>query len=121
MTEPDRGPKHAPGSDGVTLRLLWPQWQGVGAMSITEPRDVRTGTLRRIDLAGKRVAIVTAAGRYAAYAVQFASPHETTVVVDVRTGWERYRVRTPRGSNAYGLAPDGRCGSSSAAAARAGS
>jgi hypothetical protein len=115
MTEPDRGPKHAPGSDGVTLRLLWPQWQGVGAMSITEPRDVRTGTLRRIDLAGKRVAIVTAD------AVQFASPHETTVVVDVRTGWERYRVRTPRGSNAYGLAPDGRCGSSSAAAARAGS
>lgn len=73
-----------------------------------ELRDVRTGTLRRIDLAGKRVAIVTAAGRYAAYAVQFASPRETTVVVDVRTGRERYRVHTPRGSNAYGLAPDGR-------------
>jgi hypothetical protein len=63
---------------------------------------------RRINLAGRRVATVTAAGRYAAYAVQFASPRETTVVVDVTTGRERYRVRTPRGSNAYGLAPDGR-------------
>lgn len=71
-------------------------------------RDVRTGGLRRIDLGGRRVAVVTAAGRYAAYAVQFASPRETTVVVDVRTGRERYRVRTPRDSNAYGLAPDGR-------------
>ena len=73
-----------------------------------ELHDVRTGTLRRIDLAGKHVAIVTAAGRYAAYAVQFASPRETTIVVDLTTGRERYRVRTPRGSSAYGLAPDGR-------------
>jgi hypothetical protein len=74
-----------------------------------ELRNVRTGTLRRIDLAGKRVGIVTAAGRYAAYAVDLASPRETTIVVDVTTGREHYRVRTPTGdSNAYGLAPDGR-------------
>jgi hypothetical protein len=74
-----------------------------------ELRNVRTGTLRRIDLAGKRVGIVTAAGRYAAYAVDFASPRETTIVVDVTTGREHYRVRTPTGdNNAYGLASNGR-------------
>jgi hypothetical protein len=73
-----------------------------------ELRDVRTGTQRRFNVAGKRVAVVTAAGRYVAYAVRFASPGERTIVVDMTTGRERYRVRTPRGSNAYGLAPDGR-------------
>jgi hypothetical protein len=73
-----------------------------------ELRNVLTGTLRRIDLAGERVAIVTAAGRYAAYAINFASGRETTVVVDLDTGRERYRVRTPRGSTAYGLAANGR-------------
>jgi hypothetical protein len=63
---------------------------------------------RRVNAVGKRVAIVTAAGRYAAYAVNFASGREATVVMDLTTGRERYRVRTPRGSTAYGLAPDGR-------------
>lgn len=71
-------------------------------------RNVRTGKLRRIDLKGARVAIVTAAGRYAAYAINFAAARETTVVVDLTTGRERYRVRTPRGSTAYGLAANGR-------------
>jgi hypothetical protein len=73
-----------------------------------ELRNTRTGRLRRVDVVGTRVAIVTAAGRYAAYAVNFASGREATVVVDSTTGRERYRVRTPRGSTAYGLAPDGR-------------
>lgn len=36
MTESNRSPQDAPGSDGVTLRLLWPQWQGAGAVSIRE-------------------------------------------------------------------------------------
>jgi arginase len=37
MTEADdRSPKDLPRSDGVTLRLLWPQWQGAGAKSIRE-------------------------------------------------------------------------------------
>lgn len=73
-----------------------------------ELRDVRTGRLRRIEVTRKDVALVTAAGRYAGYAAHFASPRETTIVVDLVTGRERYRVRSPRGSTAYGLAPDGR-------------
>jgi hypothetical protein len=71
-------------------------------------RNVRTGKRRSIDLPGHGAAIVTAAGRYAAYAINFASATETTVVVDLATGRERYRARTPRGSTAYGLAPNGR-------------
>ena len=36
MTDPDPSPKDAAGSDGVTLRLLWPQWQGAGTSSVRE-------------------------------------------------------------------------------------
>ncbi|MDA0172141.1 hypothetical protein OJ998_23765 [Solirubrobacter taibaiensis] len=71
-----------------------------------ELRNVRTGKRRRIEFKGERPAIVTAAGRYAAFAVNFATGDETIVVVDLRTGRERYRVRKP--NSTYGLAPDGR-------------
>jgi arginase family enzyme len=36
MTEPERSPQDVPRSDGVTLRLLWPQWQGAGSVSVRE-------------------------------------------------------------------------------------
>jgi arginase len=36
MTDPDRSPKDAACGDGVTLRLLWPQWQGAGTSSVRE-------------------------------------------------------------------------------------
>jgi hypothetical protein len=72
-----------------------------------ELRRAGDGRPRRIRLEGRAVAVVTAAGRYAAYASNFASRRETTRVVDLETGRERYRVRTPP-STAYGLARDGR-------------
>ncbi|MDA0183198.1 hypothetical protein OJ997_23005 [Solirubrobacter phytolaccae] len=73
-----------------------------------ELRDVRTGKVRRINVRGTRVAIVTAAGRYAAYATNFATGRETTVVVNLATGREHYRVRTPSRSTGYGVASNGR-------------
>ena len=36
MTERARYPGNEAGGDGVTLRLLWPQWQGAGTSSIRE-------------------------------------------------------------------------------------
>src|ERR671933_803915 len=36
MTGPDRPRREAPRSDGVTLRLLCPQWQGCGTSSVRE-------------------------------------------------------------------------------------
>jgi len=71
-----------------------------------ELRNVRTRSLRRINFTGERPAIVTAAGRYAAFAVNFATGRETIVVLDLNTGRERYRVRTPGAF--YGLARNGR-------------
>ena len=36
MTDPGASPKDAAAGSGVTLRLLWPQWQGAGTSSVTE-------------------------------------------------------------------------------------
>jgi arginase len=36
MTDPGSSPEDAAGRAGVTLRLLWPQWQGVGTSSVAE-------------------------------------------------------------------------------------
>jgi arginase len=36
MTDPDPSPGDAAARGGVTLRLLWPQWQGAGTSSVTE-------------------------------------------------------------------------------------
>src|SRR5215831_18005717 len=36
MTHPDSPPGPGSGRDGVTLRLLWPQWQGAGTSSVRE-------------------------------------------------------------------------------------
>ncbi len=36
MTHPDSPPGGGPGRDGVSLRLLWPQWQGAGTSSVRE-------------------------------------------------------------------------------------
>lgn len=36
MTDPGPSPKDTAAGDGVTLRLLWPQWQGAGTSSVTE-------------------------------------------------------------------------------------
>jgi arginase len=34
MTEPRPSPRRDAGAEGVTLRLLWPQWQGAGTSSV---------------------------------------------------------------------------------------
>ena len=70
--------------------------------------DLGDGSRRRIDVPGRRLAIVSAAGRYAAYASQFASPRQVTIVIDLVTGREVYRVRHPPGTTYYRLAPNGR-------------
>lgn len=36
MTHPDSPPGGGPGREGVSLRLLWPQWQGAGTSSVRE-------------------------------------------------------------------------------------
>jgi arginase len=36
MTAPGPSPRDAAARAGVTLRLLWPQWQGAGTSSVTE-------------------------------------------------------------------------------------
>ena len=36
MTDPGPSPRDAAARAGVTLRLLWPQWQGAGTSSVTE-------------------------------------------------------------------------------------
>jgi hypothetical protein len=66
--------------------------------------DLGDGSRRRIDVPGRRLAVVSAAGRYAAYAARHASPRQVTIVIDLVTGREVYRVRT---SN-YRLGPNGR-------------
>jgi hypothetical protein len=81
--------------------------RGAARRGWLELRRPRGRAVRRVDLPGRQVAVVTAAGRFAAYAADFASNRETTIVIDLDTGRERYRVRTPQ-STAYGLAPNGR-------------
>jgi hypothetical protein len=89
---------------GDTVVSLHGRGSGRGWLEL---RAAATGVRRRVALARRDVALVTAAGRFAAYVSQFASPREITHVVDLRTGRERYRVRTPP-DTAYGLARDGR-------------
>jgi arginase len=36
VTEPRSSPSSDPSADGVTLRLLWPQWQGAGTSSVQQ-------------------------------------------------------------------------------------
>jgi hypothetical protein len=76
-----------------------------------ELRDLGDGTKRRIDIPGHGLAVLSAAGRYAAYTAHFTSPRQVTVVIDLETGREAYRVRTPGGETDLAfsrLGPNGR-------------
>ena len=48
MTDPGPSPRDVGGSANATLRLLWPQWQGAGASSVTElAAEFPSGIARR--------------------------------------------------------------------------